>query len=66
MPPAELENLRSRIIEKNKKIDPKLWDLDDLHIMAAVVGVLRRRVSGPPKAKTAKPKKEVASLDDLA
>lgn len=65
---ADLENRRLQIMEKNKSIKPIDWDLDDLNELAGIVGVIRRKSSGPPKAKTATakaPKKEKASLDDL-
>lgn len=66
--PLELEAQRAAIVEKNKTIDPIDWDLDDLNVMAGILGIMRRRVSGPPKAKAekakAKPKK--AALEDLA
>lgn len=64
----ELEARRAQIIEQNKNIDPIDWDLDDLNEMAGILGIMRRRVSGPPKAKVAKaPKAKVkATLDDLA
>lgn len=67
MPAADLHNLRLQLMEKNKAIKPIDWDLDDLNIMAAIMGVLRRKASGPPKAKTAtKAKKPAkAELGDL-
>jgi hypothetical protein len=66
--PLELEGRRAAIIEKNKTIDPIDWDLDELNEMAGILGIMRRRVSGPPKAKAAKAstKKQKASIDDLA
>lgn len=68
MDPGTLEQARASLIEKNKKITPDEWDLDDLSAMAAIIGVMRRKVSGPPKAKEAKaPRtKAKATLDDLA
>lgn len=67
--PIELETRRTAIIEQNKNVDPIDWDLDHLNEMAAILGIMRRRVSGPPKAKAEKAKtakKQKASLDDLA
>lgn len=67
--PIELEARRAAIIEQNKNVDPIDWDLDHLNEMAGILGIMRRRVSGPPKAKAEKKngaKKQKASLDDLA
>lgn len=66
--PIQLEARRAAIIEKNKTVDPIEWDLDDLNEMAAILGIIRRRVSGPPKAKAEKKagKKQKASIEDLA
>lgn len=69
MPAADLHNRRLQLMEKNKAIPPIDWELDDLNEMAAIIGVLRRKASGPPKAKEAKAggkKKPVkAELGDL-
>lgn len=66
MTPEALENRRAAIILKCKGTPTIDWDLDDLHEMAAIVGILRRRVSGPPKAKAPpKGKKEKAEMEDL-
>jgi hypothetical protein len=69
MPPADLESRRQAIVQKAAGNHENL-SLEDLHELAAITGVLRRRVSGPPKAaKVPKVKKEkaaAATLDDLA
>ena len=67
--PIELEARRAAIIEQNKNVDPIDWNLDHLNEMAGILGIMRRRVSGPPKAKAEKPKaakKSKASIEDLA
>lgn len=68
LPPNDLETMRRAIVAKAAGSHDNL-SIDDLHQLAAITGVLRRRASGPPKAvKTpgtrAKPVKAV--LDDLA
>lgn len=69
MPPTDLENIRRGLIAKAAGRHDNLSD-DDLHVLAAVTGVLRRRASGPPKAvKTpgaGRTKVAKATLDDLA
>lgn len=66
--PIELEARRAAIIEANKNVDPIDWDLDHLNEMAGILGIMRRRVSGPPKAKAEKKttKKQKATIEDLA
>lgn len=68
--PADLEKKRAALLEKNRAIETIEWPLEDLNEMAAIIGVLRRRVSGPPKTKTGagsgRPKKEKVDLNDLA
>lgn len=70
MPQADLESRRRAIVAKAAGSHDNL-SLDELHELAAITGVLRRKASGPPKAvktpkaaKTAKP--APATLDDLA
>lgn len=70
MDPALLETKRRAIIAKSKGNHENL-ELSDLHELAAITGVLRRRASGPPKAP--KEKKSTATrrsgkptADDLA
>src|SRR6266850_5696955 len=57
MPPVDLETRRRVIVAKAQGQHDNLT-IDELHELAAITGVLRRRASGPPKAtraKTAKP-----------
>lgn len=49
MDPNELEYRRKAIVTKANGSHDNL-SLDDLHELAAITGVLRRRASGPPKA----------------
>lgn len=71
MPAADLEARRRALVAKAAGNHDNL-DLDDLHELAAITGVLRRKASGPPKeakgtktprAKAAKA--APAALDDL-
>lgn len=66
---AALERARTDMTNKLKLIPMDDWSDEDLSTMAAITGVLRRRVSGPPKAvKTpgVKKTKAKATLEDLA
>lgn len=68
--PADLENMRREIVTKAAGSHDNL-DIEDLHRLAAITGVLRRRASGPPKAPKKTPgekrtKAAPAQLDDLA
>lgn len=68
MPPSDLENMRRAIVAKANGSHDNL-SIDDLHQLAAITGVLRRRASGPPKAVKAKgerAKPAKADLGDLA
>lgn len=70
MPQADLEAKRRAIVAKAAGSHDNL-SLDELHELAAITGVLRRKASGPPKAakapKAAKSAKPASvSLDDLA
>jgi hypothetical protein len=69
MPQADLEARRRAIIAKAAGSHDNL-EIEDLHELAAITGVLRRKASGPPKAvkeKKARGEKPAAvSLDDLA
>jgi hypothetical protein len=64
--PVDLEQRRRAIIAKANGQHDNL-SIDELHELAAITGVLRRRASGPPKVATsrgAKPAKP--QLEDLA
>lgn len=72
IPPAELEAMRTALVKKAAGSHDNL-DIDDLHQLAAITGILRSKASGPPKAvktkteggaRRAKPAK--AELNDLA
>lgn len=67
--PSDLETMRREIVTKAQGSHDNL-DIDDLHRLAAITGVLRRRASGPPKAVKAKGERATkaapAQLDDLA
>jgi hypothetical protein len=67
MPPNDLEARRRAIVTKANGQHDNLT-IDELHELAAITGVLRRRASGPPKAaktpRNAKPAKP--QLEDLA
>lgn len=70
MDPNVLETKRRAILTKANGNHDNL-DLMDLHELAAITGVLRRRSSGPPKAVKEKKAPGVkkpgkASADDLA
>ena len=70
MDPATLEARRRAIVAKAAGNHENL-DLEDLHELAAITGVLRRRASGPPKASKEKKtpgsrRKSSATADDLA
>lgn len=71
MPPADLEARRKALVLKAAGSHDNL-SLDDLHELAAITGVLRRKASGPPKeAKTKTPRAKAAkagpaTLEDLA
>lgn len=68
-PPADLEQMRRNLIAKASGNHENL-SLDDLHMLAGITAVLRRRASGPPKepkkaaGTRAKPSK--ATVEDLA
>lgn len=49
MHPNDLEARRRAIVAKAAGSHDNL-DLEDLHELAAITGVLRRKASGPPKA----------------
>jgi hypothetical protein len=67
MPPNDLEARRRAIVAKAAGQHDNL-SIEELHELAAITGVLRRRASGPPKAakaaRSAKPSKP--QLEDLA
>ena len=71
LPPADLEARRRALVAKAAGNHDNL-SIDDLHELAAITGVLRRKSSGPPKAakalggskRAAKP--AAATIDDLA
>jgi hypothetical protein len=66
MSPVDLEQRRRAIIEKANGRHDNL-SIDELHEFAAVLTVLRRRSSGPPKAaRAAKPRPFKPSIMDLA
>lgn len=70
MPPSDLEARRKALVLKAAGNHDNL-SLEDLHELAAITGVLRRKASGPPKeVKIKTPRKaakaEPAALDDLA
>lgn len=69
IPPTDLEAQRREIVAKANGNHENL-SIEDLHTLAAITGVLRRKASGPPKAvKTPgskKTKPAQATLDDLA
>lgn len=64
--PVDLESRRRAIVTKAAGQHDNL-SIEELHELAAITGVLRRRASGPPKVprtKAAKPSKPL--LEDLA
>jgi len=66
--PVDLEAKRRALVTKAAGQHDNL-SIEELHELAAITGVLRRRSSGPPKAvkaKAAKAAKAEASLADLA
>lgn len=67
--PNDLETMRREIVAKAKGSHDNL-EIEDLHRLAAITGVLRRRASGPPKAVKVKGEKRVkaapAQIEDLA
>lgn len=70
IPPTDLEAQRRAIVAKAAGNHENL-SIEDLHTLAAITGVLRRKASGPPKAAKApkgekKQKPAQATLDDLA
>ena len=70
MDPATLEARRRAIVAKAAGNHENL-ELEDLHELAAITGVLRRRASGPPKTpKEKKPtgskRSSKATAEDLA
>ena len=66
LPPVDLEARRRAIVTKAAGQHDNL-SIDELHELAAITGVLRRRASGPPKAKTTRQAKPVKpTLEDLA
>lgn len=69
MPPNDLEARRRAIVTKANGSHDNLT-IDELHELAAITGVLRRRASGPPKAAKATGTKRTttakATIDDLA
>lgn len=61
---AELLTLRAEL--KNKPLKGEKLTLDELELLVAVYGQLRRRSSGPPAAKPkGKPAKQPETLDDI-
>jgi len=66
MPPNDLEQRRRAIVAKAAGQHDNLT-IEELHELAAITGVLRRRASGPPKAaKTRAAKPSKPTLQDLA
>jgi hypothetical protein len=67
IPPNDLEARRRAIVTKAAGQHDNLT-IDELHELAAITGVLRRRASGPPKAPKAArtPKASKPTLQDLA
>lgn len=65
--PVDLENRRRAIVTKANGQHDNLT-IDELHELAAITGVLRRRASGPPKAaKSANgTKRAKLTIEDLA
>lgn len=64
--PVDLEQRRREIISKANGQHDNL-SIEELHELAAITGVLRRRASGPPKApKAARVKAPKPTLEDLA
>jgi hypothetical protein len=67
IPPVDLEQRRRVIVAKAAGQHDNL-SIDELHELAAITGVLRRRASGPPKAVRAPraPRNAKATVTDLA
>ena len=67
IPPVDLEQRRRAIIAKANGQHDNL-SIEELHELAAITGVLRRRASGPPRAARAKAagKPSKPSIHDLA
>jgi len=67
IPPVDLEARRRAIIAKAAGQHDNL-SIDELHELAGITGVLRRRSSGPPKTKPTKSPKAngKATVEDLA
>jgi len=65
--PVDLEQRRRALIAKANGQHDNL-SIDELHELAGITGVLRRRSSGPPKTKPAKAAKTngKATVADLA
>ena len=67
--PVDLEARRRAIVTKANGQHDNLT-IDELHELAAITGVLRRRASGPPKAAKANGTKRVKAvkptMEDLA
>lgn len=67
-PAAELEIMRRNLVTKAAGSHDNL-SIEELHTLAAITGVLRRKASGPPKAakeKSSRAKPAKATIDDLA
>jgi hypothetical protein len=68
MPPNDLEARRRAIVAKAAGQHDNL-SIEELHELAAITGVLRRRASGPPKVKKAngaKSRPTKPTIEDLA
>ena len=68
LPPVDLEQRRRAIVAKAAGQHDNLT-IEELHELAAITGVLRRRASGPPKVKkpsTKRVKAEKPLIEDLA
>lgn len=62
--PAELDMMLREIIGKAKGDYENLSE-EDLHMIAAITGSLRRKSAGPPKEKKEKVKKGKATIADV-
>lgn len=65
LPPIDLEAKRAAIVKRANGRHDNL-SIEELHELAAITTVLRRRTSGPPKAKGAKTKPPKPTILDLA
>lgn len=67
IPPVDLERRRREIVAKARGQHDNL-EIEELHELAAITTVLRRRASGPPKAPRTKAagKPPKPSIMDLA